>query len=229
MSLDPGALAAPFGSGASPVDPALASGGDSPLGAIADLTPSTPVLVPSVIALGGAAAIAAVAGRSGVSAEARMAFTNVRLLPCFAKASAERHLGILTQLVDRGGGGAAQVALNVGGGAVLQAGGLGSGAPPDDAHEARDAKVTALSAGREASFLGPLREGFGRRSSTAATIAEEGLSDSRLMVQIGVLLGFVYLGFLTVWFWATRGPRAPWREPAGVQVQEEHRWPATRS
>ena len=31
-----------------------------------------------------------------------------------------------------------------------------------------------------------------------------GLADSRLLVQIGMLLGFVYLAFLTVWFWATR-------------------------
>ena len=31
-----------------------------------------------------------------------------------------------------------------------------------------------------------------------------GLADSRLLVQIGMLLGFVYVAFLTVWFWATR-------------------------
>ena len=28
------------------------------------------------------------------------------------------------------------------------------------------------------------------------------------MVQIGMLLGFAYLGFLAVWFWATRGRAA---------------------
>jgi hypothetical protein len=28
--------------------------------------------------------------------------------------------------------------------------------------------------------------------------------DSRLVMQIGMLLGVVYLAFLTVWFWATR-------------------------
>jgi hypothetical protein len=32
----------------------------------------------------------------------------------------------------------------------------------------------------------------------------DGLRDSRLMTQIGMLFGFVYLGFLTMWFWATR-------------------------
>ena len=30
------------------------------------------------------------------------------------------------------------------------------------------------------------------------------LQDSRLMVQIGLLLGLAYLGFLAVWFWTTR-------------------------
>ena len=31
------------------------------------------------------------------------------------------------------------------------------------------------------------------------------------MLQLGMLLGFVYVGFLSVWFWATRvrGPRRP--------------------
>jgi hypothetical protein len=31
-----------------------------------------------------------------------------------------------------------------------------------------------------------------------------GLDDAPLMMRIGILLGLVYLGFLTAWFWATR-------------------------
>jgi hypothetical protein len=34
--------------------------------------------------------------------------------------------------------------------------------------------------------------------------AQDDESDRRLLVQIGVVLGTVYLAFLTVWFWATR-------------------------
>ena len=32
----------------------------------------------------------------------------------------------------------------------------------------------------------------------------ESLDDRRLMLQIGGALGFAYVGFLVVWFWATR-------------------------
>jgi len=32
----------------------------------------------------------------------------------------------------------------------------------------------------------------------------DGLRDSRLLAQLGIVLGMVYLAFLTVWFWATR-------------------------
>jgi len=30
------------------------------------------------------------------------------------------------------------------------------------------------------------------------------LRDARLMTQIGMVFGLVYVGFLTIWFWATR-------------------------
>ena len=32
----------------------------------------------------------------------------------------------------------------------------------------------------------------------------ETLADSRLMIQIGMALGFLYAAFVSVWFWATR-------------------------
>jgi hypothetical protein len=34
--------------------------------------------------------------------------------------------------------------------------------------------------------------------------ADTGWTDSRIMMQLGMLLGIVYAAFLTVWFWATR-------------------------
>ena len=53
--------------------------------------------------------------------------------------------------------------------------------------------------------MDPIRNGFTDVVGDVRDEAEDGLSDSRLMTQIGMLLGFVYLAFLTVWFWATRG------------------------
>jgi hypothetical protein len=46
-----------------------------------------------------------------------------------------------------------------------------------------------------------IRDGFLRGVSGSA---DDGLSDTRLLMQIGMLLGTLYLAFLTVWFWATR-------------------------
>jgi hypothetical protein len=33
----------------------------------------------------------------------------------------------------------------------------------------------------------------------------EGLTDTRRLVQIGLVLGMAYVAFLTFWFWGTRG------------------------
>jgi uncharacterized protein YoxC len=46
-----------------------------------------------------------------------------------------------------------------------------------------------------------IRDGF-LRGVTGST--DDGATDTRLLMQIGMLLGTVYLAFLTVWFWATR-------------------------
>jgi hypothetical protein len=48
----------------------------------------------------------------------------------------------------------------------------------------------------------PLRDGFGR--AVRPTADSDSLRDSRLLAQIGIVLGTIYLAFLTVWFWATR-------------------------
>jgi hypothetical protein len=41
-------------------------------------------------------------------------------------------------------------------------------------------------------------------AAPAATEIVRELQDTRLMLQIGVGLGLLYIGFLVVWFWATR-------------------------
>jgi hypothetical protein len=46
-----------------------------------------------------------------------------------------------------------------------------------------------------------IRDGFLRGVSGNE---DDGARDTRLLMQIGMLLGTVYLAFLTVWFWATR-------------------------
>jgi hypothetical protein len=59
--------------------------------------------------------------------------------------------------------------------------------------------------GHDHSVLAPVRHGFEHavRHVPGRPIDDE-TWDSRLLAQIGVVLGTVYLAFLTVWFWATR-------------------------
>jgi hypothetical protein len=52
------------------------------------------------------------------------------------------------------------------------------------------------------SVVDPVREGFGR--AVRPTARSDSVHDSRLLAQIGIVLGTVYLAFLTLWFWATR-------------------------
>jgi hypothetical protein len=52
-----------------------------------------------------------------------------------------------------------------------------------------------------------IRDGFLRGAGQPGTgigTRDDGASDTRLLMQLGMLLGTVYLAFLTVWFWATR-------------------------
>ena len=64
--------------------------------------------------------------------------------------------------------------------------------------------VKAEHAGGLGRIVDELSEGFGRAAREATGEARDGLSDTRLVVQLGMLLGVLYLGFLSVWFWATR-------------------------
>jgi hypothetical protein len=79
--------------------------------------------------------------------------------------------------------------------------------------------TTGLGGGVRAAAAGPVaavdelahlfRDGFMRgadrpeRGEPTGT-GDDGASDTRLAMQIGMLLGAVYLAFLTIWFWATR-------------------------
>jgi hypothetical protein len=63
-----------------------------------------------------------------------------------------------------------------------------------DVAEATESAVGAI--------VHPLRDGFGR--AVRPTADSDSLRDSRLLAQIGIVLGTIYLAFLTVWFWATR-------------------------
>jgi hypothetical protein len=50
-----------------------------------------------------------------------------------------------------------------------------------------------------------VQAGPGRRFALAeAAGSSDGWTDARILMQLGMLLGLAYVGFLTVWFWATR-------------------------
>jgi hypothetical protein len=46
--------------------------------------------------------------------------------------------------------------------------------------------------------------GFSRNSATVLTHRNGPPKNTRAMMQLGMLFGFGYLGFLAVWFWITR-------------------------
>ena len=108
------------------------------------------------------------------AANARLAFTNMRLIPCMAEETARRYAATAGQTLSNftGGGSAGRSAEAF-------------------AKRPRRSNVAAI------------RDGFAR--ATGGGFAESNDDgDGRLMVQVGVALGAVYLSFLTLWFWATR-------------------------
>jgi hypothetical protein len=120
--------------------------------------------------------------RSGVATNARLAFPNVRLIPCVAALAVEQTVGAIV----------APAAALVGGG-----GSVGEGLPARAGHHAPTG-ATAV------------REGFVRVKEAAAAggsgvrSALNEVDERTLMMRIGMLLGLAYVAFLTVWFWATR-------------------------
>jgi hypothetical protein len=156
---------------------------DPGLNALAEYSPAIRLVVSAAIISSVVGARAAAGGSEGAR---RLAFTNARLVPCLVKASVERHLETVSAAVARGGDAAASVLRREDGGSV-----------------GVDVQT------RIARLLEQVSDGFHDVVTQLPRDphdgeSADGLSDSRLMTQIGMLLGFVYLGFLTIWFWATR-------------------------
>ena len=122
----------------------------------------------AVLGAVGAVAVSAGIARAVCSPSTSVAFTNVRLIPCYASASAHHVAATASSAAERVGRAGDKVR----------------------------ARGVAIPAGIADGFDQAVR---GRREDDGSSLA-----DSRLLVQIGMLLGFVYLAFLTVWFWATR-------------------------
>jgi hypothetical protein len=169
--------------------PPPTAGGGSVLDVIAQAGQDTRLVASAaVITMAGAALLAPRSG--GVGADARMAFTNVRLLPCLIQESTGRQLTALTHALAPAAAPAA---------AALDSGTTALVAPTD-----RLAVKGAHELGGLRGLAGGLSEGISRATREATGEAAEGLNDNRLVVQVGMLLGVVYLAFLSVWFWATR-------------------------
>ena len=128
-----------------------------------------------VAAAVGVSAVAAVSIVRGVcSPSAPVMFTNVRLLPCVAGSTLERTSVAAVEAVSK----------------------LGS-----------SGSASIRSVPRVAgAVLDPFRDGFERavRGPVLGEEDSESLRDGRLMAQIGIVLGTIYMAFLTIWFWATR-------------------------
>jgi len=193
-----------------PSDPAIVAPAQSPLpddsllGAIAELAPDPRVLVSAAVLTVVAGSLIGARGPAGAP-DMRMAFTNVRLMPCIVKAGLERQIETLNLIIARGGGTPAAA------GATAVGGGVPAGPAPGGVDA--DGQTRFGGAAHAAVDLIPklfdsAREGFDQVVRDAADEATDGLSDARLMTQIGMLFGFVYLGFVTIWFWVTRVRRS---------------------
>ena len=166
------------------------AGGDSVLDIIAQAGQDTRLVASAaVLTLAGAALLGPRAGGSG--ADARMAFTNVRLLPCLLKEQASRQLTALT-------GTLAPIAAPAASGLGTGVGASGPAISPDSGSVKAERETGGLRG-----LMYEFSEGLSRATRDAGE-APDGLNDNRLAVQVGMLLGVVYLAFLSVWFWATR-------------------------
>jgi hypothetical protein len=172
---------------ADPLSPA-----DSALAAIADVAPDARILVSAAILT---AAVAAMLGPrpGGSGTDVSMVFTNVRLLPCVVKEGLARHIRMLVEAgATVGGPGASAPSIAVAEpGSASGALGVSGERPSDPTARVRNA-------------FEMIRNGFDQAIGEAGDDVGEGFRDSRLMMQIGMLLGCVYVAFLSVWFWATR-------------------------
>jgi hypothetical protein len=83
-----------------------------------------------------------------------------------------------------------------------------TGVAASDAVSRLGSAAATASRRAEAGIVGavvePIREGFDQAVSRPVSKSGEGLRDGRLLAQIGIVLGTIYVAFLTLWFWATR-------------------------
>jgi hypothetical protein len=122
---------------------------------------------------------------STCAANARLAFTNVRVLPCLAAQSLEDYVSKAT----------------------AAAAWVGAHAGPAPSGVSAEGHRSANRRDRsEAGVLFELRGAFSNRTAALRRAAgdEDGADDARLIAQIGIVLATVYASFLTAWFWATR-------------------------
>jgi len=156
-----------------------------------------------VLAVGGIAFVVGAgigAGRSSLMGEARVVFTHVRLLPCLIKESVAHHAAPIAGALTGSGPAGPQLAAAAPVAApVVAAQGAVADASAVDPGDIVDSGRFGLFRGLGASF----GEGFDAALDGNREIADA-VGDSRLMIQIGLALGFLYAAFLSVWFWATR-------------------------
>ena len=158
---------------------------------------------PAVLAAATGVAVLVGAGlagsRLGCAAEARLLFTNVRLLPCLVRNSVSDHLAPLTSALPGSG--------PAGPAAVLSPAVAADGAAPSAVKD--PARDLVKRSDARTGLLGSFREGFEDAIQGGRREIGDSLGDSRLMLQLGMALGFVYAAFLSFWFWSTRLRRRP--------------------
>jgi hypothetical protein len=150
--------------------------------------------------VGVALGIAGYAARgAGFGSSAPILFTSFRLIPCYAAEVVQHYLSSAAartaNVVGRWDAGRSAA------GHATEA--TGGDATAGDVTEANGAKPKGLLASADG-LAQAFRDGFSHGANGLADGDGEAARDSRLMMQMGMLLGMVYLGFLTIWFWATR-------------------------
>ncbi len=163
----------------------LAGSSQLPIGDVLDdvLLDGVAAGLPIAAALGAATLTVVSIARGVCSPGAAVIFTNVRLVPCLVGSAVERTAMVGTQAVS----------------------GLATGDGGSNATGRRRGVVPAV----VETIVDPIRDGFEKAVARDGEEDAEGLQDARLMMQIGIVLGTVYLAFLTVWFWATRMRATP--------------------
>ena len=195
---DPASIAPPFAAppGGAAASAAQGASDSTVIDAIAATATDPQVLAVTAVAF--TIGVTLHGSRILCSGEGQLMFTNVRLLPCMIRESVQHHIAPLVSALPSSGAAAPAAALSPPQGAVK--GGSGSNAGVPNGHRGLSGLAQSFRDGFEDALGGGNRE-----------IGDD-LGDSRLMIQIGMALGFLYAAFLSVWFWATRLRGRPDRE-----------------